>query len=87
MPNFRSRLFVDKAQYLSLEFFLQPLLFQTKDGDFLRVETYKPYTLVGPTVTRQVQDPLAVTSLDNRLKMLQISSIFHNIAGGAFANV
>ena len=28
---------------------------------------YKPYTLVGPTVTRPVQDPLAVLNLDNRL--------------------
>ena len=24
--------------------------------------TYKPYTLVGPTVTRQVQEPLAVSN-------------------------
>ena len=26
----------------------------------------KPYTLVGPTVTRPVQDPLAVLSLQNQ---------------------
>ena len=30
-------------------------------------ETYKPYTLVGPTVTRLVLDPLAVIHLDNQL--------------------
>ena len=28
-------------------------------------ETYKPYTLEGPTVTRLVQDPLAVLRLEN----------------------
>ena len=32
-------------------------------------QTYKPYTLVGPTVTRPEQDPLAVVNLDNRLYM------------------
>ena len=31
--------------------------------------TYKPYTLVGPTTTRLVQDPLAVKLLDNQLYM------------------
>ena len=30
-------------------------------------KTDKPYTLVGPTVTRPAQDPLAVKLLDNRL--------------------
>ena len=30
-------------------------------------QTYKPYTLVGPIVTGPVQDPLAVTRLENRL--------------------
>ena len=30
--------------------------------------TYKPYTLVGPTVTRPVQDPLAVLCFKNRQK-------------------
>ena len=30
-------------------------------------ETYQPYALVGPTVTRPVQDPLAVLLLDNQL--------------------
>ena len=30
-------------------------------------QTYKPYTLVGPTVTRLVQDPLAVKLLNKRL--------------------
>ena len=29
-----------------------------------------PYTLVGPTVKRPVQDPLAVLLLDNRLYIL-----------------
>ena len=29
--------------------------------------TYKPYTLVGPTITGLVQDPLAVLLLDNLL--------------------
>ena len=29
--------------------------------------TYKPYTLVGPTVTRPVQDPLAAVLLENQL--------------------
>ena len=29
--------------------------------------TYKPYTLVKPTITRPVQDPLAVKLLDNQL--------------------
>ena len=29
-------------------------------------QTYKPYTLVGPTVTRPVQEPLAVVNLNNR---------------------
>ena len=33
-------------------------------------QTYKPYTLVGPTVTERVQDPLAVVNLYNRLCML-----------------
>ena len=32
-------------------------------------QTYKPYTLVGPTVTRPVPDPLAVLPLKNRLYM------------------
>ena len=31
--------------------------------------TYKPYTLVGPTVTRPVQDPLALLRLENKLFM------------------
>ena len=35
--------------------------------DLSRLTSYKPYTLVGPTVTRPVQDPLAVLSLDNWL--------------------
>ena len=30
-------------------------------------QTYKPYILVGPTVTRPVQDPLFVTCLQNQL--------------------
>ena len=30
-------------------------------------QTYKPYTLMGPTVTRPVQDPLAVLRLENQL--------------------
>ena len=34
-----------------------------------KYHTYKPYSLVGPTVTGQVQDLLAVLSLDNRLFM------------------
>ena len=29
--------------------------------------TYKPYTKVGPAVTRPVQDPLAETCLENQL--------------------
>ena len=33
-------------------------------------QTYKPYTLVGPTVTRPVQDPLAVTCLKNLLYII-----------------
>ena len=33
-------------------------------------QTYKPYTLVWPTVTRLVQDPLAGRSLNNRLYIL-----------------
>ena len=32
-------------------------------------QTYKPYTLMGPTVTRPVQDPLAVLRLENLLYM------------------
>ena len=32
----------------------------------------EPYTLVGPNVTRPVQDPLAVLLLDNRLYMQHI---------------
>ena len=32
-------------------------------------ETYKPYTLVGPTVTRPLLDPLAVLLLHNQLYM------------------
>ena len=32
-------------------------------------QTYKPFTLVGPTVTRPVQDPLAVTRLENQLAL------------------
>ena len=31
--------------------------------------SFMPYTLVGPTVTRLVQDPLAVLGLNNRLYM------------------
>ena len=31
------------------------------------LQTYKPHTLVGPTVTKQVQDPLAVLRLKNQL--------------------
>ena len=38
MPNFCSPLFVDKAQYLGLEFFLSPLLIPNKKTDFLRVK-------------------------------------------------
>ena len=34
--------------------------------------TYKPYTLVGPTVTRPVQDPLAVTHLENQLSYMHV---------------
>ena len=34
-----------------------------------KYQTYKSYTLVGPTVTRQVQDPLTVLRLKNRLSI------------------
>ena len=37
-------------------------------------QTYKLYTLVGPTVTRPVQDPLAVKHLDNQLYILAIKT-------------
>ena len=33
-------------------------------------------TLVGPTVTRPVQDPLAVKLLDNRLEMLKLINFY-----------
>ena len=39
-------------------------------------DPYKPYTLVGPTVTRPVQDPLAVVLLDNRLYIPIVITIF-----------
>ena len=35
------------------------------------IETYKPFTSVGPTFTRPVQDPLAVLLLDNRLYLVE----------------
>ena len=38
---------------------------------------YKPNTLVGPTITRLVQDSLAVAFLDNQLYMLTVSPVFH----------
>ena len=41
----------------------------TSREPFSEKQTCKPYTLVGPTVTRPVQDPLAVTGLKNRLCM------------------
>ena len=42
-------------------------------------QTYKPYTLVGPTVTRPVQDPLAVLLLDNQLHTTKICVIFQQM--------
>ena len=48
----------------------------------LTENSYKPYTLVGPTVTRPVKDPLAVKPLDMkclwlvRLKCCFIFSVF-----------
>ena len=41
--------------------------------------TRNMYTLVGPTVTRLVQDPLAVTRLENRLYILDY--IWHSRFG------
>ena len=40
------------------------------EGPLVNKTKYKLHTLVGPTVTRQVQDPLAVLLLDNRLYSL-----------------
>ena len=40
VQNFCSPLFLDKAQYLSLELFLQPLLYPKKDLDFLSVKLF-----------------------------------------------
>ena len=40
-------------------------------------QTYKPYTLVGPAVTRPVQDPLAVLCLKNRLKIKDYIFLYH----------
>ena len=41
----------------------------TSYGIFEQKQTYKPYILVGPTVTRRVQDPLAVLHLEKWLCM------------------
>ena len=39
-------------------------------GTFQRMkQTFKPYTLVGPSFTRWAQEPLAVLCLKNRLYM------------------
>ena len=35
-------------------------------------QTYKLYTLAEPTVTRPVQDPLAVTRLENQLYIARL---------------
>ena len=40
----------------------------------MHLYTYKPYTLVWPTVTRQIQDPLAMLLLNNQLYMLTLQS-------------
>ena len=45
-------------------------LFQSdkiKEGSIGIKKTYKPFTLMGLTVTRPVSDPLAVLNLDNQL--------------------
>ena len=45
------------------------VLFLSTEGSLVNKETYQPYTLVRPTVTRPVQDPLAVLLFDNRINM------------------
>ena len=51
-----------------------PSLIQNEtNGPFFTA--YKPYTLVGPTVTRPVQDPLAVLLLDNRLNLYALCTL------------
>ena len=35
---------------------------------------FQPYTFVGPTVTRPVQDPLAVLRLDNQLFFFSVAT-------------
>ena len=51
----------------------------------LFIETYKPCTLVGPTVTRQVLDPLAVLFLNNRLYMqTPLMCLYHKSGWGAW---
>ena len=42
-------------------------------------QAYKPYTLVGPSVTRPVQDSLAVLLLENRLYMSPVSPVVHTV--------
>ena len=42
-------------------------------------QTYKPYDLMGPAVTRLVQEPLATNTSDNRLYVLE-SIMFLNIS-------
>ena len=52
-------------------FFSQIFCFRTMEflmeRSLVSKQTYKPHTLVGPTVARPIQDPLAVLSLGNRL--------------------
>ena len=54
-------------------------IFLQRRDHLLIKETYKPYTLVGPTVTRPVQDPLAVVLLDNLLYIHASLLAMHDI--------
>ena len=48
--------------------FVNQVFFIFTPGNLLVNKTdYKPYAFVGPTVTGPVQDPLAVTHLNNRI--------------------
>ena len=54
------------ARCLSFFPYIQtPIVQWTKRNKRRSIETYKLFTVVGPTVTRPVQDPLAVTCLEN----------------------
>ena len=68
-------------QSLFKAFLINSIYLQTMPGFLVLIMcVYKSFTLlVGPTVTRQVQDPIAVTRLENQLHMNALDNCISNI--------